>query len=848
MNIDETQPLGLPSNLPEIPDVRLLHFIGRGGMGVVYRGYQTYLERDVAVKLLGERSKGADYRARFQREAKILAGMSHPHIVTCYSAGVATDGSCYLVMEFVDGPSLRDFLDEHGQLDYPTAMRVCREVALALQHGHASEIIHRDVKPENILLQPKGNPKPDDTFPYHAKVVDLGLARSITDESVEMNITQPGQYMGSPATMAPEQFDDPDSVDHRADIYGLGCVLYHALAGHYAYSGRSLAVIISRKQSGKYEDLKEKRPDIPDPVHRLVKRMLETRPEDRPQSYDEIIAECDRFLEGRPGGSGLSRGQLGAAILATIIVVATVFFLWQDSRRNRAVDTAPRFRAVGNEATSEGERAHFEVEVANARVADYSFEWTLTAAGGGTIPLANATEPRVEFDLPPATAPYAYRLEVVVRDSDGGEAYREAIDVRVTADNDPPRVERLVAPDSAPAASPVALRAVARDSDDGVARYRWRIGTGEPIETTSAEFSWTPDSVDRPTPWTISVEAIDSGGNVSSPQVATIRVTPVNRAPVIERIVVTPRSVPEGGRVTLRCDARDPDGASAPVFAWSHVSGPIPILQDGVGWADLDGSSIELRMPMTDLAVLPATVVIEARVSDPEGAATTEREEIRLEAAPGTLFSDSDDRIELLLAEDAEEPYSLTPWKDGKTSGFAAWQPLAAYPDLSAEGPSGSVVVADRGYLGFAETTSWLETPLPRGRWQLTGRVFGIDPNDNDKLAKRFAVEIEVATDRWIAIELARGPHGYAVAYRSDIATDGLPASTTTEASAFVPLEFEVRYDTDSIELAASRDGAPVLSRHRWDLTPVDDRIRPRIRLVLHEGNGVFSELYCHGL
>lgn len=848
MNIDETQPLGLPSNLPEIPDVRLLHFIGRGGMGVVYRGYQTYLERDVAVKLLGERSKGADYRARFQREAKILAGMSHPHIVTCYSAGVATDGSCYLVMEFVDGPSLRDFLDEHGQLDYPTAMRVCREVALALQHGHASEIIHRDVKPENILLQPKGNPSPDDTFPYHAKVVDLGLARSITDESVEMNITQPGQYMGSPATMAPEQFDDPDSVDHRADIYGLGCVLYHALAGHYAYSGRSLAVIISRKQSGKYEDLKEKRPDIPEPVHRLVKRMLETRPEDRPQSYDEIIAECDRFLEGRPGGAGWSRGQKAAAILATVLIIATVFFLWQDARRGGPIDTSPRFRAVGSEATSEGERAHFEVEVANARVADYSFAWTLTSAEGATVPLNNATEPRVEFELPEATAPYAYRLEVVVTDSEGNEAHREAIDVRVIADNDPPSLERLVAPESALATQPVTLRAVARDSDDGVSRYRWRVGDGDPVETTSAEFSWTPSAVDRTTPQTISVEAIDRAGNVSNSQVATIRVTPANRAPVIEEMAITPRSVAEGERVTLRCDARDPDGTSAPSFAWTHRSGPVPLPANGAGWSDLTGSTIELRMPMTDLAVLPATIVVEARVTDPEGASATERAEIRLEAAPGTLFSDSDDRLELLLSEEAEEPYPLDPWKVGKTSGFAAWQPLAAYPDLSAEGPSGSVVVADRGYLGFAEATSWLETPLPRGRWQLTGRVFGIDPNDNDKLAKRFAVEIEVATDRWIALELTRQSNEYAVSYRSDLATDGLPEPKTTDASAFAPLEFEVRYDTASLELVASRDGVPVLSRHRWDLTSIDDRIRPRIRLLLREGNGVFSELYCHGL
>src|SRR5688572_30424987 len=200
---------------PTIPEVELQAEIGRGGMGVVYRGRQTYLDRHVAVKLLLVDRAAADdeYVRRFQREAKILAGLSHPHIVACYSAGITSDRHPYLVMEFIDGPNLKNWIAEHGPLKPLQALRVVRELAQALGHAHQSGIIHRDVKPENVLLAKREGDTSD--FPFQAKLVDLGLARPQGTGS-DMNLTGTGQVMGTPTTMAPEQFDDPEGVDFRA--------------------------------------------------------------------------------------------------------------------------------------------------------------------------------------------------------------------------------------------------------------------------------------------------------------------------------------------------------------------------------------------------------------------------------------------------------------------------------------------------------------------------------------------------------------------------------------------------------------------------------------------------------
>jgi hypothetical protein len=312
------------ADLPDIPDVVLTKKIGEGGMGSVYRGRQAYIDREVAVKLLLDQGH-KDFAARFQREAKILAGMTHANIVGCYQAGTAPDGTCYLVMEFIDGPNLREFIDEGGALSVDRALLVCRDVARALRHAQENEIIHRDVKPDNVLLQPDPRSKTD--FAYKVKLADLGLARPMADDSTLMNLTLPGQVMGTPSTMSPEQFDDPNNVDFRTDIYGLGCVLYHALTGKVAFVGASISGIIAKKMEALGPDPRKVRKNIPKPVSGLVMKMLAKEPDERPASYEEVIASCEKLL--RPGGRGAGAGiepKWIAALAGGVALLALV--LW----------------------------------------------------------------------------------------------------------------------------------------------------------------------------------------------------------------------------------------------------------------------------------------------------------------------------------------------------------------------------------------------------------------------------------------------------------------------------------------------------------------------------------------
>ncbi len=325
----------VPMTPPTIPDVQIEGEIGRGGMGVVYRGRQPYLDRRVAVKLLllQKGSGSEDYVKRFQREAKILAGLSHPHIVACYQAGVTADANPYLVMEFIDGPNLRDYVAKNGPLAPEQGIAVIRDLARALEHANSCGIIHRDVKPENVLLATREKTAPGE-FPWVVKLVDLGLARpSAKDGSGggEMHLTMQGVLMGTPATMAPEQFDDPEHVDFRADIYGLGCVLYHALTGSPAFSSRTLGEILSLKVSGIVPNPQSQRQSLPRGVCDLVGIMLARDKTHRPQSYQDLIARCDAIAAdpnraqrgaAKPSKTPLVIGVVGAAALIAVAAFA----------------------------------------------------------------------------------------------------------------------------------------------------------------------------------------------------------------------------------------------------------------------------------------------------------------------------------------------------------------------------------------------------------------------------------------------------------------------------------------------------------------------------------------------
>jgi serine/threonine protein kinase len=238
---DAAPPPTIAELAPEFPQLELLELLGRGGMGAVYKARQRSLDRLVALKLL---RPGLDadpsFAERFTREARALAQLNHPGIVTLYEFGRTPGGLYFILMEFVDGLNLRQLLAA-GQLAPPEALAIVPPLCDALQYAHDRGIVHRDIKPENILIDRLG----------HVKVADFGLAKlaaplassipspndkssprtSAQSAAPALDLTEEGKVMGTPRYMAPEQRTQPDAVDHRADIYALGVVLYQMLTG-----------------------------------------------------------------------------------------------------------------------------------------------------------------------------------------------------------------------------------------------------------------------------------------------------------------------------------------------------------------------------------------------------------------------------------------------------------------------------------------------------------------------------------------------------------------------------------------------------------------------------------------
>lgn len=297
-----------------IPGYEIQGVLGKGGMGVVYQAKQLNLGRTVALKtVLVSRMGSASALSRFELEARTVAQLRHPNIVGGYDFG-KNDGRVFFAMELVEGEELADRIKRDGPLDERLAWGIARQTAAGLAHAANHGVVHRDIKPGNLLLvkPPEGIPFPAD-MPM-VKIADFGLAILTTSEESSTRLTSDNTTVGSPHYMAPEQFQQSD-VDLRADIYSLGASVYHILAGKPPFDGSNLTQIMAGKLAGNLAPLEEVRQGLSPGTYELLDRMMAQSPDDRPASYPELLSLIDNlaptlFDESSPTGSSATTAAL----------------------------------------------------------------------------------------------------------------------------------------------------------------------------------------------------------------------------------------------------------------------------------------------------------------------------------------------------------------------------------------------------------------------------------------------------------------------------------------------------------------------------------------------------------
>jgi serine/threonine protein kinase len=294
-----------PEEIGRLGHYRVLRIIGAGGMGVVFEAEDTLLRRRVALKaLLPVLAASPAARQRFLREAQSAACVEHEHIVAIHQVG-EDRGVPFLAMPLLKGEPLDERLKRQSPLSVAEALRITRETALALQAAHERGLMHRDIKPANIFLEGRegeaaaeswrtGSAGASPSPGGRVKILDFGLARTVEDDQP---LTQQGTIMGTPAYMSPEQGQGA-AVDHRSDLFSLGCVLYHMVTGRMPFQGPSAVATLMAVASHTPETPSQILVAVPEPVSRLVMHLLAKKPEDRPASARSVVETIDAITSG----------------------------------------------------------------------------------------------------------------------------------------------------------------------------------------------------------------------------------------------------------------------------------------------------------------------------------------------------------------------------------------------------------------------------------------------------------------------------------------------------------------------------------------------------------------------
>ncbi|MGE4158256.1 MAG: serine/threonine protein kinase, partial [Planctomycetota bacterium] len=285
-----------------IPGYEILSKLGEGGMGAVYRARQISMNRLVALKILPRKlASNAMFIKRFIREARTAARLNHPNVITAIDVGEA-GGIHYFAMEFVPGCTLKSLMESKGPLDELYAVHIIEQICQGLEHATREGIIHRDIKPDNILLTSPIRPKDDETpetglMEDVAKIVDMGLAK-YNDEDQTM-ITQAGATLGTPHYISPEQALGEQDIDFRADIYSLGATFYHMVTGKTPFQGNTVGQIVTAHISKPLVDPREIRPDLSEGCSRVIQRMMQKKKDNRYANHQDLLTDLRSLAAGR---------------------------------------------------------------------------------------------------------------------------------------------------------------------------------------------------------------------------------------------------------------------------------------------------------------------------------------------------------------------------------------------------------------------------------------------------------------------------------------------------------------------------------------------------------------------
>ena len=280
---------------------RIERELGRGGMATVFLARDLRHDRPVALKVLHPELAATLGPERFQREIKLAARLQHPHILPVHDSG-ETAGQLWFTMPFVEGESLRTRLVRHGELPIQDAMKILVEVTDALTYAHERGVVHRDIKPDNVLLSGR-----------HALVTDFGVAKAVSEATGRQQLTTAGVALGTPMYMAPEQATADPTVDHRVDIYALGVLGYELLAGIPPFTGRSSQEVLAAHMTQRPEPLCARRPACPPGLETVIMRCLEKRPADRWQTAEELLGQLEPLVALSGGTTPTATRPLEAA-------------------------------------------------------------------------------------------------------------------------------------------------------------------------------------------------------------------------------------------------------------------------------------------------------------------------------------------------------------------------------------------------------------------------------------------------------------------------------------------------------------------------------------------------------